>query len=166
MTLLTELPMSATDQTTEITNAATHGSPATDSRLPATMLYRTPLELRWRDLDAFGHVNNATFLTYIEEARIRWFETIDGPWVNDQFAPLMAAVQMNYRKSIEYPAQLIVELSCERIGTTSLTLGHRIVADDDTNMLYADGHVVMVWIDRASGRPIALPAAVKQTGIL
>ena len=38
------------------------------------MLFQMPIELRWRDLDAFNHVNNANFLTYLEEARIRWFE--------------------------------------------------------------------------------------------
>ncbi|MEO6154933.1 MAG: thioesterase family protein, partial [Thermomonas sp.] len=40
-----------------------------------TVLFQHALEPRWRDLDAFGHVNNSNFLTYLEEARIRWFET-------------------------------------------------------------------------------------------
>lgn len=125
-----------------------------------------PLDLRWRDLDAFGHVNNSNFLTYVEEARIRWFATLDQPWVTDAMAPLLAAVQMNYRRPIPYPAQLAVELFCERLGNTSVTIGHRILrqAQDersDKNTVYADGHVVMVWIDRASGRPIPLPEAIR-----
>jgi hypothetical protein len=52
--------------------------------------------LRWRDLDAFNHVNNSNFLTYLEEARIRWFASWNGEWVNDVMAPLLAAVQLNY----------------------------------------------------------------------
>lgn len=39
------------------------------------VLFRMPIDLRWRDLDAFNHVNNANFMTYVEEARIRWFES-------------------------------------------------------------------------------------------
>ena len=39
------------------------------------ILFRMPVALRWRDLDAFQHVNNSNFLTYLEEARIRWFES-------------------------------------------------------------------------------------------
>ena len=120
------------------------------------MLFQMPIELRWRDLDAFNHVNNANFLTYLEEARIRWFESIGDPWVTDTFAPLLAAVQMNYRLPIPYPGTLMVELVTERIGITSLTIGHRIASADGAT-LYADGHAVLVWIDRASQRPIPLP---------
>jgi acyl-CoA thioester hydrolase len=120
-----------------------------------------PMALRWRDLDAFDHVNNATFLTYIEEARIRWFDSLDGPWLTDDYAPLLAAVQMNYRQPIAYPADVVVELSAGRVGNTSLTVGHRIAGGDGTP-LYADGHVVIVWIDRASGRPCPLPDAIRK----
>lgn len=123
------------------------------------VLFQHPIEPRWRDLDAFGHVNNSNFLTYLEEARIRWFETFDGQWVNDAIAPLLAAVQLNYRAPIDYPSSISVELFAQRIGTTSLTVGHYIRSADG-GVLHADGHVVMVWIDRETGRPIALPQLV------
>ena len=126
-----------------------------------TALFRLPIELRWRDLDAFNHVNNSNFMTYLEEARIRWFESLGEPWLTDAFAPLLAAVQMNYRTPIPYPARVVVELFADRVGTTSVTIGHRIGSDDGT-VLYADGHVVIVWIDRANGRPTPLPPAVRR----
>ncbi len=125
------------------------------------VLHRLPIELRWRDLDAFNHVNNATFMTYLEEARIRWFESLEEDWVTDATAPLLAAVQMNYRSPIAYPGSIVVELTADRIGTSSVTLGHRIIGADSAT-LHADGHVVMVWIDRASGRPVPLPEAVRR----
>lgn len=125
----------------------------------ARVLFRVSIPLRWRDLDAFNHVNNSNFLTYLEEARIRWFASWGGEWVNDTVAPLLAAVQLNYRLPIPYPADVAVELFAERIGKTSLTIGHRI-ASEEGGTVYADGHVVMVWIDRASGRPIPLPRVV------
>lgn len=124
-----------------------------------TVLFQHAIEPRWRDLDAFGHVNNSNFLTYLEEARIRWFETFGGDWVTDAFAPLLAAVQLNYRAPIDYPSSISIELFAQRIGNTSLTVGHRIRSTDG-NVLHADGHVVMVWIDRATGRPVALPELV------
>ena len=125
------------------------------------LLHRMPIELRWRDLDAFNHVNNATFMTYLEEARIRWFESLDEEWVTEATAPLLAAVQMNYRQPIPYPGSIAVELTADRVGTSSVTLGHRITSDDG-RVLHADGHVVMVWIARASGRPTPLPDAVRR----
>lgn len=124
------------------------------------VLIRMPIELRWRDLDAFNHVNNSNFMTYLEEARIRWFDTVGEPWVTDETAPLLAAVQMNYKVPIPYPSKIVVELLADRLGNSSVTIGHRIVSDDGAT-LYADGHVVMVWIDRATGRPVALPESVR-----
>jgi len=131
------------------------------------VLLRMPMELRWRDLDAFNHVNNSSFLTFLEEARIRWFDSLGTEWVTDTIAPLLAAVQINYRQPIPYPSKVDVELFSERIGNTSLTIGHRILrqALDESPgdaKLYADGHVVMVWIDRASGKPIPLPDLVRK----
>ena len=127
---------------------------------PAPVLFRMPVALRWRDLDAFNHVNNSNFLTYLEEARIRWFASWQGEWVTDTTAPLLASVQLNYRRPIPYPADVAVELFVERLGNSSVTVGHRIVSGDGA-VLYADGHVVMVWIDRASGRPVPLPDVVR-----
>lgn len=126
-------------------------------------LFRMPLALRWRDLDAFNHVNNATFLTYVEEARIRWFESMQEEWATERAAPVLASVQMHYRMPVPYPAEVAVELHIERLGNSSVTIGHRIVSQDGAT-LHADGHAVMVWVDRASGRPVALPGAVRRAG--
>jgi acyl-CoA thioester hydrolase len=125
------------------------------------LLHSMPIALRWRDLDAFNHVNNSNFMTYLEEARIRWFESLDEEWVTDAVAPLLAAVQMNYRQPIPYPGSIVVELTADRVGSSSVTLGHRITSADG-RVLHADGHVVMVWVARASGRPTALPDAVRR----
>lgn len=117
------------------------------------------MELRWRDLDAFDHVNNANFMTYLEEARIRWFESVGKEWITETTIPLLASVHMDYRLPIPYPASIQVELYADRVGNSSVTLGHRIV--DASGRLYADGHCVLVWIDRASGRPVPLPDAIR-----
>lgn len=124
------------------------------------VLLRMPVELRWRDLDAFNHVNNSTFMTYLEEARIRWFDTLGEAWVTPEAVPLLAAVQMNYRRPIPYPSKIVVELSAGRAGSSSVTIGHRILAEDGA--VHADGHVVMVWVDREAGRPTPLPDAIRR----
>ena len=130
------------------------------SRDDRLALYAMPLQLRWRDLDAFNHVNNSTFLTYLEEARIRWFESIGEAWVTEDFAPLLAAVQLNYRQPLPYPAEAEVSLFVDRVGTTSITIGHAIASPDGATT-YCDGHVVAVWIDRHNGRPCPLPPAIR-----
>jgi acyl-CoA thioester hydrolase len=123
-------------------------------------LASVPIRVRWRDLDAFNHVNNSTFLTYLEEARLVWLSGIEGEWKSDSFSPVLAASQINFRSQIEWPGELVVEVRCERIGNSSLTLAHRITSADGEH-LHSDASVVVVWVDPANGQPVPLPAAVR-----
>lgn len=125
------------------------------------LLCEFALAARWRDLDAFGHANNSTFLTYVEEARLHWFGMIAGPWLTENSAPVVAAVTANYRKQLNWPAQLVVQLYCERLGNSSLTIAFRIEDAAKRDVVYSDGQTVLVWIDTASGKPIALPEAIR-----
>ena len=122
-----------------------------------------PLHVRWRDLDAFNHVNNSSYLTYLEEARLQWLRNVPGEWFNAHAMPVMAAVDLRYRKPIAWPAEIDVELNCERMGNSSLTLGNRILARGDAACVYADGNVVMVWVDPATGASVPLPKAIRDT---
>lgn len=125
------------------------------------LLARVPVPVRWGDLDAFNHVNNAAFLVYAQEARLEWLAGIDGQWFDESAMPVVAAAHVNYRRQLAWPARIVVELEATRIGTTSVTIAHRIVADGDPACVHADGEVVMVWIDPAAGTPVPLPDAIR-----
>lgn len=135
-------------------------APATG--LPQGGLTRVPMPVRWRDLDAFNHVNNSKYLSYLEEARLQWMLGVPGQGMDDHVAPVVAAAQLNYRRPITWPAEVMIELFVERLGNSSLTVGHRIVDGQDADVLYCDGHVVLVWIDRDSGTSASLPASVRE----
>lgn len=122
---------------------------------------RVPIAVRWRDMDAFGHVNNAMYLSYLEEARIRWMTSLPGIPLNERIAPVVAAAQVNYRLPIKWPGDVVVELWVERLGRSSISIGHRIVAQADAALLHADGHVVMVWVDAQTGRSVPLPEGLR-----
>ncbi|GAB3792942.1 acyl-CoA thioesterase [Dyella agri] len=124
-------------------------------------LFTADIAVRWRDLDAFNHVNNSNYLTFLEEARLQWLKHVPGPWFDEHSMPVMAAVQLNYRRPIEWPAHLHVQLYCERVGSSSMTIAHRLVDAADAGILYCDGHVVMVWMDPATGKPVPLPDAIR-----
>ena len=130
---------------------------------PAPMLAVIPMHVRWRDLDAFNHVNNSSYLTFLEEARLQWLRTVPGEWFHAHAMPVMAAVELHYRKPIEWPAEVDVQLGCERLGKSSVTIGNRIVDRHDASIVYADGNVVMVWIDPATGGSVPLPDAIRKT---
>ena len=125
------------------------------------VIFSLPMPVRWRDMDAFDHVNNAAYLGYVEEARVAWFRSLTPDWDGATAAPIMAAVTMNYRRPITWPAAVVVALHAERIGTKSLTVGHRVIDAGDEAVVYADGHTVLVWVDRA-GATVPLPAVVRE----
>lgn len=125
------------------------------------ILFSTEIEVRWRDLDAFNHVNNASYLGYIEEARVRWFKSFNGSdWTHEAAAPILAAITVNYRRPINWPETVRVELFNERIGNKSVTVGHRIFSVTNTDVLYADGNSVLVWVNH-QGQTVVLPDAVR-----
>ncbi len=128
--------------------------------LPAPV-FRTSLGVRWGDMDAFNHVNNAQYLRYLEEARVQWLAGIPGMSLNDRIAPVLVASHVNYRQPIEWPNEILVELFIEKVGSSSLTMAHRMRSQTDESVLYSDGNVVMVWIDTRTGKSVPLPDAVR-----
>ena len=159
-----ETTAATTRQIPPLAFAGAEGLFARDDVQGATIgLIRMTMPVRWRDLDAFNHVNNSTYLSYLEEARLQWMLTVPGHGMDEHVAPVVAAAHLNYRRPIEWPNDVAIELFVERLGNTSVSIGHRIVAANDADVLYCDGNVVMVWIDRGSGRAAPLPAAVRRS---
>ena len=78
------------------------------------------LKTRWRDLDAFNHVNNATFLSYIEDARIVFFKR----WgINfKEKSLIVAAVKIDYINQLEHPSDIIIGQRVSRIGSKSFDI--------------------------------------------
>lgn len=116
------------------------------------VLARIPISVRWRDMDSMGHVNNAKYISYLEEARVRWMLGVEGVAMTDRIAPVVAATNVNYKRPLVWPNDILVELFVERLGSSSITIGHRILDQKDEGVLYSDGNVVVVWIDTQTGR--------------
>lgn len=125
------------------------------------LLARIPLSVRWRDMDSMGHVNNAKYISYLEEARVRWLLTVPGVSMTDRIAPVVAANNINYKRPLTWPNDVVVELYVDRLGSSSVTIGHRIVDQKDPEVLYSDGNVVVVWMDTQTGRSASLPEAIR-----
>ena len=125
------------------------------------LLTRIPISVRWRDMDSMGHVNNAKYVSYLEEARGRRMLGVPGASMTDRIAPVVAATNVNYRAPIVWPNDIVVELFVARLGRRCVTIGHRIVDQKDERVLYSDGHVVVVWMDTQTGKSAPLPDAIR-----
>lgn len=141
-------------------SAHSSGTAGTETGATDTPLFVASLGVRWRDLDAFNHVNNSNFLTYLEEARLQWLQHVRD-WFSEDAMPVLAASELQYRRPIAWPAALHIELRCTRLGSSSMTIRHRIVDATDAGVLYCDGHVVMVWMNPATGKAMPLPPTIR-----
>lgn len=125
-------------------------------------VHEIELDIRWGDMDAVGHVNNATYLTYFEQARIGWLAALGGRLAfSEAQGPVMANVSCEFRRPIVHPARLRVEVLAGEPGRSSLPTAYRIVDAADPSIEYATGSSVLVWIDYRSGRPVPVPDAVR-----
>ncbi len=121
----------------------------------------TPIEIRFRDLDVFGHVNNGVILSYVETARIRYLVEIDirspqAGW-ND-IAFILAHINCDFRQPIFYGQRIEVGSRIVDVGRTSLRLTHRVEAD---GKLAAEGDGILVHYDYASQRSTPIPAEMR-----
>ena len=93
-------------------------------RAPANAIPIT-LALRWSDQDANAHVNNATMVTLLEEARVRAAATLTGPVATDTYAHVVRSLEVQYDAELTYADSIEARVWISRIGTTSyLSLIH------------------------------------------
>jgi len=121
-----------------------------------------PITVRWGDMDAYGHVNNAVFSTYFETARMKFFESVDifERRENERHAPAIVSVTLNFRQQVHYPANLEAGIRCIKVGTKSFTLEHQLFRAG-TDSVVADGTSVIAWVDYAAGAAIPIPTQLR-----
>ena len=117
-------------------------------------MHEKRVEIRWRDVDQYGHVNNAVYLTYLEEARDEWLELALGD-VGDSWDFVLAHVSIDYRRELRLEDDwVIVRCGLERLGNSSVRTREMLVLSDGT--VSAEAQAVMVARDRAAGKSRSL----------
>ncbi len=124
-------------------------------------IFECVLPLRFADMDADGHVNNAVYYRFMEEARMRWVHSLGLAMIPPAPVPVLAASACVFRKPLIYPGEVTVEVHLGRIGKSSVHT-HYVVSSGGA--VAAEGYGVSVWVDAATQRPIALPQAVHALG--
>ena len=113
-------------------------------------MFQKEIEIRWRDLDGYAHVNHAVYVTYLEEARDEWLaETLasaSAGW--DHF---LVHLSIDYRRQLRQDDDVVVA-ACEAVslGTSSITTREELRTK--AGELAAEAQAVVVALDPASGR--------------
>ena len=112
-------------------------------------------EVEFRDLDGLGHVNNAVYLNYLENAKIDYFREVVGAGSLDELG-IVANVSVTYRSPAFFGETLAVGIRVGRVGTKSLEFEFEVRGPDER--VIAEGSSVHVTFDYATGEPIPMPA--------
>jgi acyl-CoA thioester hydrolase len=108
------------------------------------------VEIRWRDMDAYGHVNNSVYLTYLEWARDEWIQGILGS-ATDTWDFVLAHVEVDFRNELtQDDGEVIVRCELDRVGTSSIRTREEVRKRDGT--LSAEAAAVIVPRDPQTTR--------------
>jgi acyl-CoA thioester hydrolase len=113
-------------------------------------MHEKSIEIRWRDCDAYQHVNNAVYATYLEECRDEWVEAALGG-VGEPWDYVLARVAIDFRRELTLADEAVrVTAELTRVGTSSVTLRERVLTR--AGEVAAEAEAVLVARDRDTGR--------------
>jgi acyl-CoA thioester hydrolase len=118
--------------------------------------FRHSIHARFRDCDLFGHVNNAVYLTYMEEARWLYWRQLMGEFPHGSLPGLiLARAECDYIRPIRPGERIDVWLGVTRIGKSSIAMDYEML--DGQSGTVAKGKSVIVTYDYSSAKPIPVP---------
>jgi acyl-CoA thioester hydrolase len=113
-------------------------------------MIEVPIHIRWRDVDSYGHINNAVYLTYLEEARDRWVETTL-PGTNF----VIVRIAIDYRRELSLEDE-DVTVTCRGTGygTSSIRTAEQVIAKAGWVAAEAESVVVAHDVQARASRPL------------
>ncbi|GAB5389735.1 MAG: thioesterase family protein [Alphaproteobacteria bacterium] len=110
--------------------------------------------VRFGDLDAFGHLNNAAFATFFETGRVRLFDELGLEIDGDEWMIVIVRLAIDYRGEVDREVMLDIGLGLHRLGRSSFTLSGALF---DGDRCVATAEQVIVTIGTVSRRPVPVP---------
>ena len=121
------------------------------------LVFETHIAVRWGDMDAMGHVNNATYFRYMETARIDWFRSIgcvpdaqgEGPVIVNEFC--------NFYRQFEYPDEVLLKMYVSDPGRTTFESWATMEKVAEPGVVCAAGGATTIWVNFPQQKAVGLP---------
>ncbi|KPL88982.1 acyl-CoA thioesterase [Herpetosiphon geysericola] len=123
------------------------------------MAFEYPIEVRFRDLDGLGHVNNAVYLTYFETLRLQFAIELLGAVELADVPFILGEATVRYLKPVFFGNQLQGRVEVSRIGTKSFTLLYTLKRG---NEIVTQGSTELIWFDFKTQRSVPIPDSFRQ----
>ncbi len=121
--------------------------------------YEIEIDVRFRDIDVVGHVNNAVFATYIEQARVQYIEDVVGDSIVETSA-VIANIEIDFRRPIDWGESVTVGVRATDLGNSSVPIEYEIRSDGE---VAATAETLLVTFDPEAGESRPLPDAWRES---
>jgi acyl-CoA thioester hydrolase len=120
--------------------------------------YEKEIDVRFRDLDVMGHLNNAVYATYLEQARVKYIEdVVEEPLM--ETGAVVADLHLDFERPIDWGDDVVVAVRADELGTSSIPLEYEIRVDGE---VAATAETLMVTFDTEAGEPRPIPDAWRE----
>ncbi len=125
----------------------------TDLKVSALGQFRTtvPIQVRFADTDALGHVNNAAYLQYLEIARVEWLKRCLGETGSDRYGVIVARIEIDYRSPVKMGETIAAGIRVTRLGGASFDMEY-LIEETGSGRLVAQAKSVLVRFDYGENR--------------
>ncbi|WP_058534085.1 acyl-CoA thioesterase [Legionella saoudiensis] len=120
-------------------------------------VHEKTFSIAWGDMDALGHVNNARYFDYFQEARIEWLRELNIK-MTEQMGPVVVQVACTYLKPVVYPATVVLRSRIYNMGNSSMMMDHDLYQNE---VLMAQGSCKVVWVDYTKNKSVPLPDSIR-----
>ena len=116
------------------------------------------VQTRWKDIDSFGHINNALYLTYIEDSRIKLLHRWD--LIDKNNSIIVASIKIDYINQVTHPSEIIVGSKILRIGNSSFDISSALFINNTTKIA-AKSIATCVCYDYTKNQSIEVYSSIK-----
>jgi acyl-CoA thioester hydrolase len=131
--------------------------------LPAdkTLSFEMVIPIRWGDMDAMGHVNNANYFRYLESLRIAWFGSLGCLAGPDGVGPVIINAFCTFIRQLEYPGDVLARHYVGAIGRSTIDTYATLERRDRPGEIDAEGGATVVWTDFKAQKSVPIPEAMR-----
>ena len=121
------------------------------------LVFETHIAVRWGDMDAMGHVNNATYFRYMETARIDWFRSIGCVPDAQGEGPVIVTAFCNFYRQFEYPDEVLLKMYVSDPGRTTFESWATMEKVAEPGVVCAAGGATTIWVNFPQQKAVGLP---------
>ena len=118
------------------------------------------IPIRWEDLDAYNHVGNQRYFSYMTEARAQVLKLYTGSLKKHLY--ILVDTRCNFKTSFTYPGNVVLHQYLIAFGNASFELAYIFEEKDTPGKVYAEGYAKMVCVDAATQKPVRVPDDLRE----